>query len=198
MTVVGIVGGSGAGKSLLCAFLEKEGIPCLNTDITARQVVEKGKPCLCELCEEFGEDILMPDGSLNRKALAEKAFSDPEKHKRLNAITHAYISKEVLSWIEAQRLSGKSACGIDAPLLFESGLDSVCNVTVAVTASEEVRVKRITKRDGISREQALLRIKNQKSNAELCRLCDVCVENSGDEAELMEKAAELVKTVLGR
>ena len=191
MKVIGVVGGSGAGKSLFCSFLEKNGIPWLNTDMTAREVVGKGSACLSELCDAFGGDILLPDGSLNRKKLANIAFSDKNKHALLNKITHKYICKKIVEWVEEQRSKGHFACTVDAPLLFESGLDEICNLTVAVIAPEEKRIARITRRDGIDEAAARTRIAAQISQSELSRRCDLTVENSADENALEKKAAEL-------
>lgn len=193
MKIIGIVGGSGAGKSLFCSLLEKEGIPTLNTDITAREVVKRGSPCLHELCEYFGGGILLPNGELNRKKLAQIAFSDEKKHGALNRITHHYISIEVKKWLSQKELEGNFAACIDAPLLFESGLDKICAETVAVIAPSKDRLERICGRDGISKEAALLRIGSQKSDGELKRLCTRCVENTGSIEELSEKARELAK-----
>lgn len=193
MKIIGIVGGSGAGKSLFCSLLEKEGIPTLNTDITAREVVKKGSPCLGKLCDYFGKDILLESGELDRKALARIAFSDEEKHKKLNTITHFYITREVEKWLSERKKDGNFAVCIDAPLLFESGLDKICFETVALTAHEEDRIKRICARDGIGTEDAKLRIDSQKSDKELKALCTRVIENTGSLAELAEKAKELAK-----
>ena len=193
MKTIGIVGGSGAGKSLFCALLEKEGIPTINTDITAREVVKKGSPCLLELCGYFGEEILLESGELNRRALASLAFSDKEKHEALNRITHFYIIKEVEKWLEETEKSGAYAACIDAPLLFESGLDRICFETVAVVAPLDDRIKRICARDGIGENDALLRIKAQKSDEEIRALCTRTVENTGDVDSLSNKAKELAK-----
>lgn len=193
MKIIGIVGGSGAGKSLFCSLLEKEGIPTLNTDITAREVVRKGSPCLKELCEYFGEGILIESGELNRKALAKIAFSDEEKHKKLNTITHFYITQEVKKWLSERKKDGSFAVCIDAPLLFESGLDKICFETVALTAPAEDRIKRICARDGIGIEDAKLRIASQKSDEALKTLCTRVIENTGSLAELSKKARELAQ-----
>lgn len=193
MKTVGIVGGSGAGKSLFCSLLEKEGIPTINTDITAREVVKKGSPCLEELCDYFGRGILKEDGELDRKALAKIAFSDKEKHEKLNSITHFYIIREVKKWLSEREKCGAFAVCIDAPLLFESGLDKICFETVAVVAPRTDRLKRICERDKIDEDAAILRISTQKSDEELSLLCTRTVENTGSVEELTNKAKELVK-----
>ncbi len=193
MKIIGIVGGSGAGKSLFCSLLEKEGIPTVNTDITAREVVKKGSPCLKELCNFFGDGILLENGELNRKALANIAFSDEKKHEKLNSITHFYIIREVEKWLLDCEKDGAFAACIDAPLLFESGLDKICFETVAIISPKKDRIKRICVRDGIDEKDALVRINSQKSDDELKLLCTRVVENTGDLEEFSSKAKELAK-----
>lgn len=196
MKIIGIVGGSGAGKSVLCNALEKRGIPTLDTDKTAREVVEKGKPCLKKLASEFGKEILDENGELIRKKLAEIAFSDRKRHEALNTITHKYIVEEVKRWLYEMDMRGCNAVSIDAPMLFESGLDKICDVKIAVVAPEEMRIKRIILRDGIDENAAKKRIKSQKSEAELRELCDIVIENDGTPEEFTKKAEVLSEKLI--
>lgn len=196
MKIIGIVGGSGAGKSVLCNALEKRGIPTLDTDKTAREVVEKGKPCLEKLASEFGKEILDENGELIRKKLAEIAFSDRKRHEALNTITHKYIVEEVKRWLYEMDMRGCNAVSIDAPMLFESGLDKICDVKIAVVAPEEMRIKRIILRDGIDENAAKKRIKSQKSEAELRELCDIVIENDGTPEEFTKKAEALSEKLI--
>lgn len=196
MKIIGIVGGSGAGKSVLCNALEKRGIPTLDTDKTAREVVKKGKPCLEKLASEFGKEILDENGELIRKKLAEIAFSDRKRHEALNTITHKYIVEEVKRWLYEMDMRGCNAVSIDAPMLFESGLDKICDVKIAVVAPEEMRIKRIILRDGIDENAAKKRIKSQKSEAELRELCDIVIENDGTPEEFTKKAEALSEKLI--
>lgn len=196
MKIIGIVGGSGAGKSVLCNALEKRGIPTLDTDKTAREVVKKGKPCLEKLASEFGKEILDENGELIRKKLAEIAFSDRKRHEALNTITHKYIVEEVKRWLYEMDMRGCNAVSIDAPMLFESGLDKICDVKIAVVAPEEMRIKRIVLRDGIDENAAKKRIKSQKSEAELRELCDIVIENDGTPEEFTKKAEALSEKLI--
>ena len=198
MKIIGVVGGSGAGKSQFCAALEKAGIPSLNTDITAREAVQKGSPCLAELVGVFGERILCPDGSLARKALANLAFPDRNLHEKLNEITHRYICVMVKQWLYETQKKGYAAAIVDAPLLFESGLDAICDVKVCVIAPEKDRIKRICQRDGIDEVTAEKRIFSQKSDEELIRLCDITVVNDKGIAALEKKAAMFAKDVISQ
>ncbi|MBE6572428.1 MAG: dephospho-CoA kinase [Ruminococcaceae bacterium] len=192
MKTIGLTGQSGAGKGAFSKALSLLGIPCLDTDVTARQVVEKGKPCLLELVDRFGKDILLPDGTLDRKKLGTIAFSDKEKLSALNSITHRYIALEVDEWLEEQKDNGAFAAVIDAPQLFESGIDSICDLTVAILADENTRFRRILSRDSISEEYAKKRMASQKDDEFFISHCDHIIYNNGDEAELFEKAKTFV------
>ncbi len=188
MIIIGLTGQSGAGKSSFSKALSERGIPCLDTDKTARQVVEKGKPCLAELVKAFGEEILLPDGTLDRKKLGSIAFSDKEKLAVLNRITHGYISLEVDKWLKLQEENGAVAAVIDAPQLFESGINKICNITIAVIADESVRFERILSRDGITEEYAKKRMASQKDDSFFISNCTHIIYNNGAEDELLEKA----------
>lgn len=188
MKIIGLTGQSGAGKSSFSKALAKHDIPCLDTDKTSRQVVEKGSPCLQELVEAFGSNILLPDGSLDRKKLGTIAFSDKDKLDLLNSITHRYISIEVDKWLKKQEALGAVAAVIDAPQLFESGIDMICDLTVAVVADENTRYLRILSRDGISEEYARKRMACQKSDKFFISNCTHIIYNNGSEEELFEKA----------
>ena len=192
MITIGLTGQSGAGKGAFSKALSLLGIPCLDTDITARQVVEKGKPCLLELVDSFGETILLPDGCLDRKKLGTLAFSDKEKLLDLNCITHKYISLEVDKWLKEQKDKGAFAAVIDAPQLFESGIDGICDMTVAILADENTRFLRILSRDGITEEYARKRMASQKDDGFFISHCDHIIYNNGDEQELLEKAKAFV------
>ena len=163
--LIGLTGPTGAGKSTVASLFEQKGVPVIDCDRIARQVVEKGTPGLAALCREFGEDILNADQTLNRSRLAQKAFSSPQGSIRLNEITHPLITDEILRILKRLEEKGHLAALLDAPLLFEAGLEKICDTTIAVLAAKEERLKRILLRDGITKEAALLRMSAQKDNA---------------------------------
>lgn len=168
--IIGITGGSGAGKSTVSAKFEKYGFKIADADKIAHMLMAKGSDCLSETVEHFGSGFLNSDGTLNRKKLGEAVFSDPEKLKALNKITHKYITAEIKKITEEN-----PDTVIDAAVLFESGAYRLCDVTVYVHCPEEIRIKRIMERDGISREYAKSRIKSQADENKYKSLCDYTI-----------------------
>ena len=160
--------------------------------------MEKGKPCLEKLCECFGHEILQEDGSLDRKKLASIAFSDEEKHKSLNSITHFYIMEEIKKWLYDTEKNGAVVAVIDAPLLFESGADSLCDITVGVTAPYATRLKRIVKRDGIDKKSAKLRLDAQPNDEFFEEKCDYIIANNGSLRAFSSKANLLIGDILSK
>jgi len=198
MTVIGLTGGTGAGKGLVCKKFDLLGIPSIDTDRTSRNVCLPEKPCLNELVDHFGSSILNADGSLNRPRLAELAFSSDEQHRALNSITHKHILAEVRSWLDEQRLSGKAAAIVDAPLLFESGFDKECDVIISVTAPVELRKKRIIQRDSITESQAQARIDKQHPNSFYESRSHYIIVNSESEKKLDCQIQNIYSAIVGR
>ncbi len=184
MHVIGLTGGSGAGKGEVSSVLMSHGIKCLDTDKVSREVCEKGKPCLIELCEYFGEDILLSDGSLDRKKLAETVFGEPNEELKsvklaaLNRITHKHIVAAMNEWLAECEACGDKFAVVDAPQLFESGFDRHCDYTIGVIANEGVRTRRIVARDRITADAAKKRIDAQKSDQFFISSCDFVVYNN--------------------
>ena len=196
MFTIGLTGQSGAGKGEFSRiFLEYGKSVCIDTDITARQVVEKGKPCLCELCEHFGTIILDEDGNLDRRKLASIAFSDKEKHSSLNRITHFHIMKEIKEWLSDMEKCGTEIAIIDAPLLFESGADALCDITVGVIAPYDVRLERVMKRDGIDERNARIRLDSQPKDDFFKEKCTYIISNDKGIENLRENVAKLIDVI---
>lgn len=183
--ILGVTGGSGCGKSAFCRELSRLGAYVIDADVVARQIVEKGMPALMEIKEEFGEEYLLPDGTLNRKKLGEFVFFNPLKLEKLNEITHKYITEEINKKLKEKEYGLRI---IDAALLFESGLDKICDHTASVLASRDVRAARIMERDDISQIAAYSRIDAQQNDEFYKKRADDVIENDGAEAELIAKA----------
>lgn len=182
MIKLGLTGPTGAGKSTVARLLEQNGIPLVDADAIARTVTEKGSPVLSALADTFGKDILFPDGSLDRRALAAVAFSSKENTEKLNAVTHPAILARIR---RALADATGDAVVLDAPLLFETGLDALCDHTVAIVADEAVRLARITARDGISEEAAKKRMAVQPDTAFYAARADILLYNNGDRSPAM-------------
>ncbi len=175
--VIGLTGQTGAGKSTVAQLLENAGVYNIDADILARRAVENPE-VISALCGYFGDDIVS-DGVLDRRELARRAFSDSEKQRRLNSIVHPEVTRLAVEEIHNAEKSGAKAALIDAALLFESDLTSICSFTVTVIADKEMRLERIMKRDSISREDALIRMNAQKSEEYYIEKADVVINNNG-------------------
>lgn len=196
MIVIGLCGTSGSGKGYICNKFKKHGIEYIDTDkVYATKIVAVGSACLNELRMFFGKDILNDDGSLNKQRLSTKVFegANASQHlKVLNTITHKYIKTDVENTLEQNRQNGVWATLVDAPVLFESGFDSMCDVTLCITAPQELKIERIIKRDKISRTKALARIQSQLTDERLRELCTYEIIND-DKTELDEQISKIVE-----
>jgi len=179
MIIIGLTGQTGAGKSTVAKMLCEYGCVHIDADILAKTVIQSSEAVLNSLKNEFGADIFK-NGSLDRKALAKKAFSSIKNTEKLNSLTHPAVTKAIEKIIESQRLKGVKAVIIDAIALLESGEDKLCDFTVAVVAPRDVRFDRITKRDNISPRQANERIDAQKDESFYTENCTYTVRNYGD------------------
>ncbi len=177
MLTIGLTGKTGAGKSTVCEYLKEKGCLIIDGDIIARDILLPGKPAVKELAEAFGEDIILPDGNIDRKAVAKRAFSSPENTDLLNRITHPHITKEFIRYINKAEKEGYKAAVIDAAALLESDCKSLCGKIAVVTAPEEIRLSRILKRDSISKEDALTRIRAQKDDDYYFSQADIIIKN---------------------
>lgn len=193
--VIGLTGQTGAGKSTVSNAMKKCGCGIIDADKIAREAVEPKTACLKMLTNAFGCDIINEDGSLNRKKLAGKAFSSKENTQLLNEITHPYIVELTKQRIAEYFASGCNIVVFDAPQLFESGSDKLCDIIVSVIASQECRLARIISRDGISREQALSRMKVQLSEEYFKRHSDYIINGEQDINTVIGEAEIFIKSV---
>ena len=185
MTVVGLTGGSGVGKTTALRELAGQGALILDCDEIYHALTETSPELKAALCERFGD--VYEGNVLDRRKLGNVVFNDEAALADLNAITHRFVVDEVRRQIEQHVMSGGSLCAIDAVALIESGLGALCDYTVAVTAKEELRVKRIMERDGITEDYARSRIRAQKDEAFFAANCDYVLENNGTHEEFNGK-----------
>ena len=193
--VIGLTGPTGAGKSTVAQAMLERGCALVDCDRVAREVTDSCEPCLHELSQEFGDDILR-DGRLDRRLLASRAFSSPEKSLRLNEITHPWICRKSVEKIELFRQAGVPAVLLDAPLLFEARMEGICDFVVAVTAPAHVRLERILARDGISRELALSRIRAQHSAQYYRQRSDFWIDGAAGIESVRSRAGEILSQIL--
>ena len=189
MLRIGLTGGIGAGKSTVSATFAACGGVVVDGDVIAREVVEPGTEGLAALVDAFGDDILLPSGALDRPALAAKAFSDDTRRAALNGIVHPLVARRRAEIIAA--VSEDEVVVEDIPLLVEAGMATLFPLVVVVHADAELRVKRLIEQRRMDEADARARIAAQASDAQRRAAADVWLDNSGTEAELIEKAREL-------
>jgi len=176
MLKVGVTGGIGSGKTLVCSIISAMGYPVFNADLEARRIIDSDSNVVCSIKKIFGDSIYV-NGILNRKEVAEIVFSDPFLLEKLNSIVHPVVAEYFNRWI--LHYSSRSLVIEEAAILFESGAFRAVDKTIVVTAPNELRIQRIKERDGISRETILGRMNNQLPQEELIKKCDYIIENDG-------------------
>ena len=178
MFTVGITGSSGSGKGYVCEVFNEAGIPCLDTDKVCREVYLKGHECYDDLIKEFGTQILGEDGEIDRKALFNLTFSDQEKYSRLNTIAFMHILNETRAWLKEREKEDCEIAVIDAPMLYESGFDQLCDRVVCVICDRRTQIRRIMFRDGISERDAEIRLDKQRTNLYYTSRAHHVIDNS--------------------
>ncbi len=192
MKVIGLTGSIGSGKSTVSCFFEKLGAIVIDADQVSRQVVEPGTPALKELTVAFGENILNPDGSLNRTFVAEIVFNSDEKRGLLNSIIHPMIFNEINSTIEEYREKGTEIIILEAALILEKkGLIKLIDKLIVVSIDEETQKKRLEGRGDLSKEQINARINSQLTNNEKIKHADYIIDNNQDLVNTREQVREL-------
>ena len=196
MVILGITGPTGAGKNTLLREVEKLGGAVIDCDTVYHDILKSDIPLQDMLEKEFGP-LRDESGSIDRKKLGRIVFGDPEKLETLNAIAWRGITHRVRGILEDRREQGRALAAIDAIALLESPLKELCQLTVAVLAPQEVRVRRIMAREGISEHYAWARVKAQRPDEYFIRNCDYTLVNDLPAAEeFSQKAREFLKEVL--
>lgn len=193
MIIIGLTGGIGSGKSTVSDILKEQGIPVVDGDRIAREVVEPHRPAYDEIVRVFGAEVLQQDGTLNRKRIGEIVFSDPEKLSMLNSITHKEIYRVILERLESLKETGTSLVFLDVALLFETGFDQLTDWVWVVDAPDAVRVERIQKRDGLKEEEILKRIQSQMSRELRNTKGNLVLDNSKSREELKARILQELK-----
>lgn len=190
--IIGLTGPTGSGKSTFSAIAKEKGFVIIDCDKLSRLVTKEGSECLIKLSLEFGNDILK-DGKLDRKLLAKRAFTDIKRKEKLEEIIFPYILNEVI-----ERINGDESDNIllDAPTLFESGLDEMCGSTIAVLCPKQKRKERIIIRDNLTEEQAEIRLNAGKDDSFYLERADFILNNSENENDYIARCSELINNLL--
>jgi dephospho-CoA kinase len=185
---VGLTGGIASGKSTVAKFFGALGVPIIDTDQVAREVVEPGQPPLERLVERFGRTILTEDGHLDRPKLREIVFSDPKARADLEALTHPAIGSAVEAWSAA---AGGPYQVLIIPLLVEKSLASQLDRVLVVDCDEELQIRRLQARDGSTLEQARAILNAQTSRAARLKVAQDVIENEGDLSAVRDQVSAL-------
>ena len=196
MVVIGITGPTGAGKTTVLQVLSAMGGAVADCDAVYHELLLTSVPMQNELKARFGAEIFDENGGLRRRELGAIVFEDQAALADLNAITHRHIVAELERFIARSRAANRPAVALDAIALLESGAGDLCDVTVAVTAPTEARVRRIMAREGIPEEYARARVAAQKPSSWFEERCTYTLRNDGDRDAFEAKARALLKQIL--
>lgn len=183
MILIGLTGGVATGKSTVAKMFEQCGAVVIDADQLARLVVQPGKPAWRDIVHRFGKSVLNPDRTINRHTLGAIVFRHPTKRRTLERIIHPRVAREQMRLTrEARRTNPKAIVIYDVPLLFEAGIDERVDRTIVVTADQETQIARLKKRNGLTRAEALRRIKSQMPLAMKRRRADYVLDGTREQA----------------
>lgn len=188
--VIGLTGSFGSGKSTVAGMFRELGVPTLDADVAAREVVLPGTPALKEIVEAFGPDVLAADGTLDRKKMADLAFGDANARKKLNAIVHPRVGERIANFLTTH--SSAPAVVLEIPLLLEGGRKAPVNKVAVVTTDERSRFARL-KRSGFSEKEVIARLGSQMSQVRKAALADFVIHNEGDIEETRRQVRETAR-----
>lgn len=189
LAVVALTGGIASGKSLVAERLRALGAVVVDTDCIARELVEPGTPGLQAIVESFGPAVLAPSGELDRAAMRERIFSDPQARKRLDALLHPLIETEARHRLSG--LDGAPYAVLVVPLLVETGLFADADSVILVDAPESDQLARLRRRDGANADSARRALAAQTSRDQRRRLAEHILDNSGSVEDLLQQVDEL-------
>lgn len=189
--IIGITGGIASGKTIVSDYVKKLGYPVVDADLLSREIMAPGSPVLEQVRHIFGETMIAGDGALNRKALAEKIFHDEQARQTLDGLTHPAI--RALAEERFSQLEGESTAFFVVPLLFESGMDDLCDEIWLVYAEESLRRSRLSARDGIDETYAQSKIDSQMRDEERLNKGTRVLFNDGDLNHLYEQIESFLK-----
>jgi dephospho-CoA kinase len=193
MRVFGLTGGIGSGKSTVARLFREEKIPVVDADRISREITSPGKPAYIEIVGRFGEEILLPDGRIDRKILGAIIFSNAGKRADLEAITHPRIAEGMREAVSALASEGHPVVIVEAALIHEKEPQGMFDAVIGVRCGRGLQVERLMRRDGIPREQALRIVSSQMDPEEKALASDYVIDNSGDLARTRAQVRALAK-----
>ena len=197
MLLVGLTGGVATGKSTVARMFQQCGAAIIDADALARDVVQPGKPAWRDIIGRYGTRVLRPDRTLNRHALAEVVFGHRRELAALNAIVHPRVAKEQRRLVrEIARKDPEALVVYDVPLLFEAGVDARVDRILVVTADRPTQIKRLQQRNGLTRAEALRRIRSQTPLSEKCKRADDILDGTLARARLQRLVKRLYSELI--
>lgn len=190
--VIGLTGGIASGKSTVSNFLKEMNITVVDADLEARLAVMKGESAYFKIIAEFGEDILVADGEIDRQKLGSIIFHQVEKRQLLNNIVHPDVRKRMSDQVEKAKKNNEEVIVLDIPLLFESKLTYMVDKTILVFVDNETQLKRLMARNNLSVEDAEARILSQMPLSDKIRLADAVINNNGSIADTKKQLLEIL------
>lgn len=200
MILVGMTGGSGSGKSTVAEEMKRRNIPVIDCDQLYHSLISGASPCTAALIARFGQKIENESGGIDRAVLSHIVFEQSEEGRRaladLNAITHRHVTDALMQQLAALKAEGTRVAVLDAPTLIESGIHQRCDFVIAVHADKEDCLARIMARDGLSHEDAAMRIASQKPLSYYAEYADYIIENKGSERQLLLEVDRVLSSIL--
>lgn len=194
MLIIGLTGGISSGKSFISEYLQELGAIVIDADKLAREAVEPGGPALQEIRSHFGDEVFESNGKLNRKKLGEIIFNSVREKEKLNSIIHPKVIEETKRLIEKYKAEQAGpAIIIDAPLLIEAGMYNLADKIWVVAVDEEIQIERLRKRDKLTRQEALSRLKMQMPLQEKLKFADHIIDNNGSKEDTLRYVQALWK-----
>lgn len=190
MKVIGLTGGIASGKSTASAYLRELGAAIVDADAISRASTRRGGAAFEAVCAAFG-DILGADGEIDRRKLGGIVFADEDARRKLNSIVHPAVMAESRAQIENARALGVKMCILDVPLLFETGMEKLCDETWLIYVPREEQIRRMAERDGLDAAAAAARIDSQMPLEEKLKRADVAIDSSGTIEQTREKLCRL-------
>ncbi len=184
---VGVTGGIGSGKSLVCSFFEKQGVPVLYADLIARDISDTDERVKKSLVALLGKDAYHPDGQLNRTYVASRVFGKKTLHEKVNRLIHPVVYRKLQQQYRALAKEGHTLVVVEAALIYEAGLDKQLDVVVVVEADEHSRIVRVMERDKTTEDQVRQRLNAQWKSSDKVKQADFVIYNNGTKDELMER-----------